>query len=215
MRGGCAARGRGNQSASHLRFLARVKMISMIWKALLRAANLVSALLLAWMHLRGPGRAHSAKDLGDGWVEFSPDPLTYLAWPLIVLLPAWAAINELRRGSGEWWQLMAPVLILVVAAAEMFSFPGTIVVSHDAIEQHFWLRSAKRVRWGEIAEIKEHGKPGPLVITASDGTKISFSDRLPDRLRFMAEIEKHCRGNLPPEFLNRVAASLQAGQKIS
>jgi hypothetical protein len=188
-------------------------MVSMIWKPWLRAANFVSVLLLGWMHLRGHSPARSAKDLGDGTVEFSPDPLTYLAWPLIVLLPAWAAFNELRRGSGEWWQLLGPVLILVAAAAEMFSFPGTIVVFHDAIEQHFWLRSEKRIRWGEIEEIKEHGKPGPLVITASDGTKINFSDRLPDRSRFMAEIEKHCRGNLPPEFLSRVSAGLQIGRK--
>ena len=147
-------------------------MISMIWKSSLRAANFVSALLLAWMHFRGPGRAHSAKDLGDGRVEFSPDPFTYLAWPLIVLLPAWAAINELRRGSGEWWYFMAPVAILFAAASELFSFPGTIVVSHDAVEQQFWLRSEKRIRWGEISEIKEQRMPGPLTITATDGTKI-------------------------------------------
>ena len=187
-------------------------MISMIWRPWLRAANFVSMLLLGWMHLRGTGRTRSAKDLGDGSVKFSPDSITYLAWPLIVLFPAWGAINELRRGSGEWWNLMAPMIILVLAASEMLAFPGTIVVSRDAIEQQFWLRSEKRIRWGEITEIKEHGKRGPLVITASDGTKISFSDRLPDRQRFMAEIEKSCRGNLPAEFLNRVAAS-QAEQK--
>jgi hypothetical protein len=178
----------------------------MIWKPTLDAANSVSFILLLWMHMRGTGKAGSAKDLGDGTVEFSPDPLTYLAWPLIVLLPAWAALNELQRGSAESWHLMAPVLILAGAAAELFSFPGTVIVSHDAIEQHFWLRSGKRIRWGEIAEIKEHGKHRPLTITASDGTKINFSDRLPDRPRFMAEIEKYCRGNLPPEFLSRVAA---------
>jgi hypothetical protein len=164
------------------------------------------------MHLRGHRRARSAKDVGDGTVEFSPDPFTYIAWPLIVFLPAWAAINELRHGSGAWWQLLAPAAILFAAAAEMFSFPGTIVVSHDAIEQRFWLRGEKRIRWGEIVEIKEHGKPGPLVVTATDGTKINFSDRLPDRPRFMVEIEKYCRGSLPPEFLERMAAGSRAVQ---
>ena len=185
----------------------------MIWKPWLRAANSVSALLLAWMHFRGPGRGHSARDFGDGRVEFSPDPLTYLAWPLIALLPAWSAINELRRGPGDWWQLMAPVAILFLAASEMFSFPGTIVVSREGVEQHFWLRGEKRIRWGEVTEIKEQSKFGPLTITGSDGTRGDFSGRLPDRPRFLAEIEKYCRGNLPPEFLSRVAASLQAGRK--
>jgi hypothetical protein len=185
----------------------------MIWKPWLKAANFVSALLLVWMHLRKSGRARSAKNLGDGRLEFSPDPLTYLAWPLIVLLPAWSAINELRRGSGEWWHLVAPIALLFLAASEMISFPGTILVAHDAIEQHFWLRSEKRIPWGEIAEIKEQGMTGLFTITSSGGTKIDFSGRLPDRPRFLAEIEKYCSGNLPPEFLSRVAAGLKAGQK--
>ena len=202
-----------NESASHVQSLARVKMISMIRKDLLSAANLISAFLLAWMHLRGSNRTRSAKDIGDGRVEFSPDLLTYFAWPLIVLLPVWPAIIELRRGSGEWWQFMTPVVLLFLAASEMFSFPGTIFVSHDAIEQHFWLRSEKRIRWGEVTGIKEHGLSGAVTITASDNTKINFYSRLPDRTRFMAEIERYCQGNLPPEFLNRSAAGLRAGQK--
>jgi len=185
----------------------------MIRKDLLAAANLISALLLAWMHLRGSNRARSAKDIGDGRVEFSPDLLTYFAWPLIVFLPAWAAINELRRGSGEWWHLMTPMVLLLLTASEMFSFPGSIVVSHDAIEQHFWLRGEKRIRWGEITEIREPGMSGALTITASDNTKIIFSNRLPDRTRLLAEIEKYCRGNLPQEFLNRLAGGSRAGQR--
>jgi len=215
MRSGCAAclRVPKDRSASHVQSLARVKMISMIWKSLLRSANVISALLLAWMHSRGSSRKRSAKDVGDGRVEFSPDLLTYFAWPLIVLLPAWPAINELRRGSAEWWQLMTPIVLLFLAASEMFTFPGTIVVSHDAIEQHFWLRGEKRIRWGEITEIREPGMSGALTITASDKTKIIFSNRLSDRPRFLAEIENHCRGNLPPEFLNRLAAGSRAGQK--
>src|ERR1700722_5345986 len=52
-----------NESASHVQSLARVKMISMIRKDLLSAANLISAFLLAWMHLRGSNRTRSAKDI--------------------------------------------------------------------------------------------------------------------------------------------------------
>jgi hypothetical protein len=188
-------------------------MIAMIQKDLLTAANLISAFLLAWMHLRGSNRARSAKDVGDGRVEFSPDLLTSFAWPIIVLLPVWPAINEVRRGSGEWWQLMTPMFLLFLATSEMFTFPGTIVVSHDAIEQHFWLRGEKRIRWGEITEIREPGISGTLTITASDNTKIIFTNRLPDRTRFLAEIERYCHGNLPPEFLNRSTAGSRAGQK--
>jgi hypothetical protein len=185
----------------------------MIWKPWLRAANILSALLLAWMHFRGPGRGHSAKDLGDGRVEFSPDPLTYFAWPLITLLPAWVTINELRRGLGDWSRLMAPAIILLLAVSEMFSFPGSIVVSHEGIDQHFWLRGQKRIRWGEVTEIREGRANSSLSITASDGTRIDFTGRLPGLPRFLAEIGKYCRGNLPPEFLSRVAASAQVSQR--
>ena len=201
------------QPASQLRSLARFKMISMIWKPWLRAANFLSALLLAWMHFRGPGRGHSAKDLGDGRVEFSPDPLTYFAWPLITLLPAWVAINELRRGLGDWSQLIAPAIILLLAVSEMFSFPGSIVVSHEGIEQHFWLRGQKRIRWGEVTELREGRGNSSLTITASDSTRIDFSGRLPDLPRFLEEIEKYCSGNLPPEFLSRLATIVQSRQE--
>jgi hypothetical protein len=93
--------------------------------------------------------------------------------------------------------------------------PGSLrdVFVSEGVEQHFWLRGEKRIRWGEVTEIKEQSKFGPLTITGSDGTRVDFSGRLPDRPRFLAEIEKYCRGNLPPEFLSRVAASLQAGRK--
>jgi hypothetical protein len=165
------------------------------------------------MHFRGPGRGHSAKELGDGKVEFSPDPLTYFAWPLIALLPVWVAIDELRRGFAGWSQLTAPVVILLLAVSEMFSFPGSIVVSHEGIEQHFWLRGEKRIRWGEVTDLSEGRANSTLTITASDSTRIDFSGRLPDLPRFLVEIEKYCSGNLPPEFLSRVDAILQAGQK--
>jgi hypothetical protein len=108
---------------------------------------------------------------------------------------------------------MGPVVILLLAASEMFSFPGTIVTSQEGIEQHFWLRGEKRIRWGAVTEIREGRPNSPLGITASDGTRIDFAGRLPDLPRFLAEIEKYCHGNLPPEFLSKVAASLRAGQK--
>lgn len=165
------------------------------------------------MHFRGPGRGHSAKDLSDERVEFSPDPITYFAWPLITLLPAWVAIHELRRGLGDWSQLMAPAIILLLAASQMFSFPGSIVVSQEGIEQHFWLRGQKRIRWGEVTELKEGRANSSLTITASDSTRIDFSGRMPDLPRFLAEIEKYCSGNLPPEFLSRVAAIMQSRQE--
>jgi hypothetical protein len=80
-------------------------MIEMIWKPTREIANLVSSFLLVFVGMRKNGKTRSAKDDGCGRVEFAPDPLTYLAWPLIVLLPAWAAINDLQRHTDRPWSL--------------------------------------------------------------------------------------------------------------
>lgn len=177
-------------------------MVAMIWKPTLATANFISAILVLWMQLRKDGNERNAINLGDGRVEFRRDPLAYLAWPLIVLLPAWAAINDYEQhAAGRPWNQLSLALILFAAIAELFRFPGTIVIAHDGVEQHFWLRGEKRIRWGEITEINRVGASGALAITASDGTKISYSNQLADRSRFLTEVEAHAHGKLPPEGL--------------
>ena len=87
--------------------------------------------------------------------------------------------------------------LLFAVGVLLFNLPGTVVVAHDGIEQHFWLRGEKRIRWGEIAEIKNRKSAGRLTIIGSDGTKIVYSEKLGDRPRFLEEIEKHAPGRLP------------------
>ena len=175
------------------------KMIEMIWKPTREIANLVSSFLLVFVGMRKNGKMRSAKDDGGGRVEFAPDPLIYLAWPLIVFLPAWAAINDLQLHAGRPWGVLFPAAILAAAAMELFRFPGTVVVAYDGIEQHFWLRGEKRIRWGEISEIKESETAKTLTIIGADGTKIVFSSRLADPQRFREEIGKHYHGVMPQD----------------
>lgn len=189
-------------------------MIAMRWKFTLVTANSVASVLLIWLHWRKGAKTRKAIETGDGNVKFTRDPLAYVIFPAAALLPAWAAFNDYQRhSSGNLWGLAVLTMLLFAATAELFRLPGTVIIVHDGIEQHFWLQGEKRIRWGEIKEIKEGVFGGSLTITGTDGTKIVYSDQLADRPRFLAEIEKHCRGNLPPEFLSRVAASSQASQK--
>jgi hypothetical protein len=82
---------------------------------------------------------------------------------------------------------------------ELFRFPGTVVVAYDGIEQHFGLRGEKRIRWGEISEIKESETATTMTIIGSDSTKIVFSSQLADPQRFLEEIRKHYHGAVPQE----------------
>ena len=191
-------------------------MIPMIWKPTLATANFVSTILVLWMHVRKNGRERYAHDRGDGSVEFPPDPLAYLAWPVIVLLPAWGAINDFQQhASGKPWSQLLLALILLAAAVQLFRFPGTVVVTHEGVEQHFWLRSEKRIRWGEITGIKRIRASGILIITASDSTNTVFSDQLADRPRFLEELERYAHGKLPPENPAGSVLGLQSGRSSS
>lgn len=189
-------------------------MISMLWKPTLPIANFVTAILALWLHVRKNGSERYAKDRGDGCLEFAPDPLALLVWPLIVVLPAWVAFNDLKQhASGEPWSELLLAITVFAAAAALFNLPGTVVVAHDGVEQHFWFRGEKRIRWGEIKEIKRIKASGSLIIYASDGTKISFTDLLADRPRFLTEVEMHAYDKLPPNLPDGSILGLQDKRK--
>ena len=166
-------------------------MIAMRWKFTLVIANFIASVLLIWMHWRKGAKTRKAIETGDGNVKFTRDPLAYVIFPAAVLLPAWAAFNDYQRHSSGKFGVCCLDHVLFAATAELFRLPGTVIVVHDGIEQHFWLRGEKRIRWGEITEIKDGVFGGSLTITGTDGTKIVYSDQLADRPRFLAEIEEY------------------------
>lgn len=170
----------------------------MHWGISLAIANLISAALLLLMQWRNTSKVREAINRSDGSVEFTRDPLAYLVLPTAVLLPAWAAFNDYQRHtSGRIWNLLILDALLFAAAVELFRLPGTVAVVYDGLVQRFWLRGEKRIRWGEIAEIKDGVFGGFLTITGTDGTKIVYSDQLADRVRFLEELEgtltENCR----------------------
>ncbi|MGD0346803.1 MAG: hypothetical protein ABSA85_08605 [Terracidiphilus sp.] len=186
----------------------------MPWKLTPVVASLVAAMLLIWLHWRKSGKVRDAIDRSDGSVEFTPDPLAYFALPAIVLLPAWAAFNDYERhGSGKFWGLLLLAVMLSAAAVELFKLPGTVAVVYDGLTQHFWLRGEKRIRWGEITEIKDGVFGGSLTITGTDGTKIVYSDQLADRPRFLEELGRYVHGKLPPKKPAETLLNLQSGRK--
>jgi hypothetical protein len=190
------------------------KMISMHWGMPLAIANLVSATLLLLMHWRNMSKVREAINGSDGSVEFTRDPLAYLVLPTAVLLPAWAAFTDYQRHtSGRIWGLLILAALLFAAAVELFRLPGTVAVVYDGLVQRFWLRGEKRIRWGEIAEIKDGVFGGFLTIIGTDGTKIVYSDQLADRPRFLEELGRYAHGKLPQKKPAGSVLNLESGRK--
>jgi hypothetical protein len=172
----------------------------MNWKSVQEAANIISSVLIVWASIRRSGTAGSAKVLSDGRVEFPPDWFAYWELPLVVVPTAVATIEALHHRIHSTDQLLFSAAIGFAALAQLFSHPGTIVVTREGLEQIYWLRPRKRVRWGEIAEIKTSKGRGAVVITSGDGTKIVHSFHLVDRPRLLLELKEHCGSELPPDF---------------
>ena len=88
------------------------------------------------------------------------------------------------------------MLALVVA----FSFPHTIIVMADGLQQITWLRRKKQIHWGDIVEINTGERSRAVTITGADGTRVVHTHQLPDRPRLLMELKVHCGENLPPDF---------------
>jgi hypothetical protein len=141
---------------------------------------------------------------------------TLLPLSILGLLPAWDTFHRFsRHHSGDLFGELALAIMLFLVGAELFRLPGTVKVVSGGIEQHFWLRGEKRIRWGEITGIKDGVFGGSLTITGTDGTKIVYSDKLADRPRFLEELERYAHGRLPPEKTAGTLLNLQRGRKSS
>ena len=168
----------------------------MNWESIQKIANLVSGALIVLIGLRKISRTGGARDLDGGRVEFSPGVLTYLEPILVFIPPALATFGALRHRAYDREQEMFAALIGCAVLLRVFALPGTIIASWEGLEQVYWFRFEKRMRWGEVAKI-EIGKSGsPVTVISIDGTKIVHSMFLADQPRFLQELQRHCRPDL-------------------
>ena len=169
-----------------------------IWIAreLLVFALTAVVLLSVW------GRAdkhRKAGELQDGRVEFTPNGRSFFAWPILVVYLIYAAISRATHIQGSPLKMIVAVLIAILSVMIAVSFPATIIVASDGLQQVYWLWKNKRVRWEDIVEINTGEKSRTVTITGSDGTKIVHSSVLPDRPRLLSELRHYCGHNLPSD----------------
>lgn len=116
----------------------------------------------------------------------------------ITLVPIWD-VDKLRQTPHSMALIQSP-FFLAMAIYGLLNLPGTIVVSGEGIEQQYWLRKNKRIRWGNIVEIDSDPKDRRVTIQAADGTKIDHSFFHSGRQRFLQELKQHCGSELPEDF---------------
>lgn len=95
----------------------------------------------------------------------------------------------------------------------LFSLPGTLIVTSEGIEKRFWLRSNKKMLWGEITTITV-GKYR-VEITDANRKKISHESFNLDRERFLFELKRHCSEEDFAERLDQNVAMAHGKKRVS
>jgi len=163
--------------------------------------GIVRGLSILFLLICAFGRAdkqRKASALPDGSIDFSPNRRSLWASPLVVAYLIYGLVSLLMHIHGSLLNIMIAVVFGLLLFTIASSFPDTITVTDNGLDQAAWLRRHKRIRWAAIVEIKAGG--GMVTITGADGTKIVHTHQLPDRPRLFAEIKRHCGENLPSDF---------------
>jgi hypothetical protein len=153
--------------------------------------------VLARMILKETDSNLQAEELPGGGVRFAPDRQARGAMAAFIAMFAFVGVagtvSALINGQG----LALSLACVVIALLLLRILPGTIVATHEGLEQHFWLGNVKRVLWGEVGTVSVVQKEGRITITGLKGGKIQHSKQFPDRDRLLAELRVHCPDRMP------------------
>jgi Bacterial PH domain len=180
----------------------------MIWSHLIARLVFLIGFVVVMLLFFGNNhdRQGKARFRNDGRIEFTQNGRAFWGWLLVTAYLGYAAIHRLQHSHGRPLDLLISVCVGTVALTLSFSLPGTIAVTADGVEQVFWLRKNKYVRWADIVEINTGEKSRTVTILGADGTKIVHSRQLADRSRLLLELKQHCGENLPPDFPREAVA---------
>ncbi len=175
----------------------------MMWKSALSITHHLGwfvPVLAMLVLFGGRGSKRSARDRSDGSIEFAPSRIAFGAWLLLVAYLAHTTIGFFEHSHGQPFALVNVATAGFLTLAILFSFPGTLIITADGLQQVFWFWRNKRIRWEEIVEINTGKKDRSVTITGANGTKILHTRQLADRPRFLFELKRHCGANLPQDF---------------
>jgi hypothetical protein len=170
-----------------------VKAIALIFGAVLLRVLFVSPFMLLFWWIRRSARKLRPREDGTS-VEFSLAPRMHVLVEIVIVsLVAFTALTVwevVRKGEG----LYATLIPLSVLVAILLAEPRTILINHEGIRQHLWLRGDRVIAWDEIAWMRRGQNTGSTYVKSRNGGRpVSFSPLLVGQLRFEQEVRKHAR----------------------
>lgn len=170
-----------------------MKAIGLIFGAVLLRLLFVSPFMLLFWWIRCSARRLGPREDGNS-VEFSLAPrMRVLVEIVIVSLVAFTALivlETVRKGEG----LLAPLIPLSMLVAILLAEPRTILINHEGIRQHRWLRRDRFIAWNEIAWTRRGRNTGSTYVKSRNGGRpVSFSPLLVGQSRFEREVRKRAR----------------------
>lgn len=171
-------------------------------------AELIAGALVAWCFLANAPKDRKANVSTTGRVEFAPNRRARAAWLILAAFLVYLVPAQFRHTGGHLFPLVTAIAFASVAVGLLISFPGTILIDSEGLQQTFWAWKNKRIRWADVVEINTGEKSHTVTITGADGVKIIHSRQLPDRPRLLWELKQHCGEQLPADFPREPVSSL-------
>jgi hypothetical protein len=153
-----------------------------------------------WALFRSSGSRGKAVERENRRIEFPQAGMSFWIPVAFEVAGTYTAFRHLFYHLGTWWDLIASGILILVGLDDLLGLPATIFVDDHGIQQRYWLRPDKFIRWNEIVEINTGDKIRIVTIKSADGTTIVHSKYTADRPRFLRELKSHCLENLPPQF---------------
>lgn len=163
-------------------------------------AELMAGALVAWCFVGSASARRRANDLATGRIEFTPNRRATAAWLIMAAYFGYSVPDQFIYVGHKPLSIFNAVILAVIAISLLVSFPGTILIDSEGLQQTFWAGKNKRIRWADIVEINTGEKSRTVTITGADGTTIVHSRQLPDRPRLLWELKQHCGDELPADF---------------
>ena len=182
----------------------------MMWKLLDWGSHFLYWAVFAWIVfglvvIKIVGNRRPARVLDNGQIEFAPHWFTIWAWFLFIGCMARSVpiLSKQCLNSPVMQQWNIPwnfVFLMFVGLSTVMIFsdlPASIIVSEEGLEQLYWLRRRKRIRWNDIVKIENSQKDRSITIKGADGTKIVHTGFLADRMGLLLELKQYCCEKLP------------------
>ncbi len=120
--------------------------------------------------------------------------LTLMSYPILMFV-----VTGFKSPIGLWLISFCGGCMLLL----LMSFPGTIFLNDEGLEQTYWVGRKKRIQWKQVRWILIDEKRKRVTITGSNGHKIVHMRQLPDKARMLAELRAHCPEKMPAEAEQR------------